>query len=205
MEIPEQRLTGPVDSDFSRLEGTNCYCSEESGCAIRQAISGLPLCAIHRIGTGDYHYISLFWAERIPEPFVLVLFDNHPDDQPDAFGEDILSCGSWVGKVRELPMCVGTIWYDGAGVRHISGNPNATSKAYLSIDLDILSAKYASTDWDQGDLSLDSLSSLILGVMEEYEVAGVDICGGLTPEKGASSADIALNAAAEEALVKLFV
>lgn len=99
-----------IQSDFSTLEGTNCYCSEESAARIRQAISGLPLSAVHMIGTGDYHYISLFWLERIREPFSLVLFDNHPDDQPSAFSPDTLSCGSWVAEARKLPCCIGTYW-----------------------------------------------------------------------------------------------
>ena len=70
-----------VESVFSYLEGTNCYCCDESAAIIREKVSQLPLDAVHLIGTGDYHYVSLFYLERISHPFRLVLFDNHPDDQ----------------------------------------------------------------------------------------------------------------------------
>jgi len=171
---------------------------------IRQAISVLPLHAIHKIGTGDYHYVSLFWLERVYEDFVLYLFDNHPDDQPGAFGEDMLTCGSWVKEVRRLPSCKGIVWCDGNGIEHREGLISEKHKAYLSIDLDILSSKYASTDWDQGDMTLEEIQKRIMNIRRNHEIIGVDLCGGLTPEKGASPADIALNAATEEALINLF-
>lgn len=203
MEDSEQRLE-VIDSDFSGLEGTNCYCSDESMKAIRQAVSGLPLCAIHMIGTGDYHYISLFWLERIRKPFALVLIDNHPDDQPDAFGENLLTCGSWVREARRLPFCVATAWFDGDGNVHTDGDIHAVSEAYLSIDLDVLSSEYAITDWNQGKVSLDQLSYFIRSTKKSHSIIGIDICGGLSPEKGASPADISLNARTEEALINLF-
>ena len=191
-----------TQSDFSHLTGTNCYCSEESAAAIRQAVSELPLNSVHFIGTGDYHYISLFWAERIREPFRLVLFDNHPDDQPSAFGGDTLSCGSWVRDVRALPLCAGVHWIrraaDGGCLELPDGLP-----LYLSIDLDVLSVHYAHTDWDQGDMTLDELCGLIRGLKGRRRIIGADICGGLTMEKGASAEDLALNAGTAEAVMDL--
>ena len=50
-----------VLSDFSGLEGSCCYCSGEAGAEMRKRISALPLEAVHYIGTGDYHYQTLFW------------------------------------------------------------------------------------------------------------------------------------------------
>lgn len=193
-----------VDSDFSALEGTNCYCSEESAAQIRQAISGLPLCAVHKIGTGDYHYITLFWLERIEEPFTLVLFDNHPDDQPTAFSPDTLSCGSWVSESRKLPHCVNSIWINTPentwGREPVAALPGV----YISIDLDVLSREYARTDWDQGTMTLDELIEAIEEIKKSSRIFGVDICGGLTPQKGATDDDLALNARTEEAIIRLF-
>ena len=57
-----------IIADFSAFEGTNCYCSAESAERIRRAVADLPLHAFHVIGTGDYHYQTLFWLERIAEP-----------------------------------------------------------------------------------------------------------------------------------------
>ena len=185
-----------VDSDFSALEGTNCYCSEESAAQIRQAISGLPLCAVHRIGTGDYHYVSLFWLERITEPFTLVLFDNHPDDQEDAFGAGLLSCGGWVKTARErLPMLKEVLW-------------NCTDAGndlpvFLSIDIDVLAAEHARTDWNQGGMSLDELRSAVAGLKASCHIIGTDICGGITAGKGGSEADFLINRNTKLALMEL--
>ena len=241
-----------VDSDFSALEGTNCYCSDESAAQIRQAISGLPLCAVHRIGTGDYHYVSLFWLERVTEPFTLILFDNHPDDQPTAFSPDTLSCGSWVAEARKLPFCQDVIWirqasvsrdffqserplYPGRHVResvaargHVNGGtagaagggmseakirrtclpeirePLWPNKVYLSIDLDVLSEEYARTDWDQGTMTLEELVKAIEEIKASSHILGVDICGGLTPQRGATDDDLALNSRTETSIISVF-
>lgn len=99
-----------IKFDFSYLESTSCYCSEESSILIRKEIENTPLSAVHYIGTGDYHYISLFYLEQISEDFILVLIDNHPDDQTGAFDADLLSCGSWVLKARQLEHCRGDVW-----------------------------------------------------------------------------------------------
>lgn len=196
MEHTEHKL---IDSSFQELEGTNCYCSEESAATIRQAISGLPLNAVHYIGTGDYHYISLFWAERIAEPFILILFDNHPDDQPAAFGGNMLSCGSWVMEVRSLPFCKGTFWIQKESDRAVLDSLPKLP-VYLSVDLDVLSTEFARTDWNQGDMSLSALEKMILKIKNARRIIGSDICGGLTVEKGASAEDRAINAGTTEAL-----
>lgn len=192
-----------VDSDFSALEGTNCYCSDESAAQIRQAISGLPLCAVHRIGTGDYHYVSLFWLERVTEPFTLILFDNHPDDQPTAFSPDTLSCGSWVAEARKLPLCQDVIWIRRTCLPEIR-EPLWPNKVYLSIDLDVLSEEYARTDWDQGTMTLEELVKAIEEIKASSHILGVDICGGLTPQRGATDDDLALNSRTETSIISVF-
>ena len=188
-------------TDFSSLEGTNCYCDPDSAAEIRRRIREVPLHAVHMTGTGDYHYVSLFYLERIAEPFALVLFDNHPDDQQTAFGGDLLSCGGWVGTARSLPLMRADAWFN--GVRTPEPLPDGLP-VYLSVDLDVLSEQYAMTNWDQGPMSLDSLCTQIREILRCHPLLGVDICGGITLEKGASPADLALNARAEETLCKLF-
>lgn len=192
-----------IFADFSALEGTNCYCSEDSARAIRRHIADLPLHAVHDIGTGDYHYISLFWLERIGEPFQLVLFDHHPDDQPGAFDGDLLSCGSWVREARRLPMLRADRWIrDAEDFPALAELPDLP--VYLSIDLDVLSEEYARTDWDQGRMTLEELEGALRGIIASRRIIGVDLCGGNTPEKGASPDDLALNAVTGEALSDLF-
>ena len=194
-----------IKADFSCFEGTNCYCAPESAEQIRRAVSTMPLRAFHDIGTGDYHYMSLFWLERIREPFALVLFDHHPDDQPGAFGADLLSCGGWVAQARKLPMMRTDLWIrDAADFPALAGLPDGLP-VYLSIDLDVLSPEDARTDWDQGVMRLEEeLLPALRMLSATRPVLGVDLCGGLTPEIGASPADEALNARAGEALWEVF-
>lgn len=192
-----------IKADFSCFEGTNCYCATESAEQIRHAVAELPLRAFHEIGTGDYHYVSLFWLERIREPFSLVLIDHHPDDQPGAFGTDLLSCGGWVEQARRLPLLQGDAW-----VRQAADFPALellpAGPVYLSVDLDVLSPDYARTDWDQGAMRLEELLSGLRSLAAARTILGVDLCGGLTPEKGASPVDEALNARTGEALWEVF-
>ncbi len=171
-----------IISDFSSLEGSRRYCSQETETAIRKVVVSKPMHAVHLLGSGDFHYLSLFYLERIEEPFALVLIDNHPDDQPDAFGSGMLSCGSWVLRARELPFMQADIW--------IRRSKDATElpdglPLYLSIDLDVLSAEYAQTNWDQGDMSISELTELLERLCRGRKIIGADICGALygSPEE----------------------
>jgi arginase family enzyme len=52
-------------------------------------------------GSGDFHHLSALWVRRIPDPFVLVSFDNHPDwdVRPPRW-----ACGGWVNRALERPI-----------------------------------------------------------------------------------------------------
>lgn len=179
--------------DLQSLEGTNCYCSPSAAHAIRKAIKGLGPGGLHWIDTGDYHYISLFWMEQIQEPFLLALFDNHPDDQDGAFDSGVLSCGNWVKTAREgLPFLKSSF-------QNISNLPGDLP-VYLSIDLDVLSRQYARTDWNQGEMALSLLLSDIGRIAAGHRIIGADVCGGLTAGKGASSEDRRINTGTRRAL-----
>lgn len=178
--------------DFSSLEGTFCYCSAESARRIREKLSLIPLRSLHLLGSGDYHYVSLFFLERVSAPFELLLFDNHPDDQPAAFGGDLLSCGSWVRNARRLPMLKASFH-----IRHIEDMKQAASgglPVYLSIDLDVLSEKYVRTSWNQGDMSPGELFASLSSVVAERDILGADLCGGLSGTQAGTDADRAKNA-----------
>lgn len=191
-----------VDSDFSCLEGSCCYCSEESAARIRASVAALPLGALHLIGTGDYHYISLFYLERVAVPFYLLLLDNHPDDQPGAFGGELLSCGSWVAEARKLPLLRGS--YHIRQLQELSQLPSDGLPLYISLDLDVLSSDYARTDWDQGTMTLSEMKRAVLQAAAAHPLLGADLCGGLTREKGARDEDIAINEETVEELTVLF-
>jgi arginase family enzyme len=51
-------------------------------------------------GSGDFHHLTALRARRIPEPIVLVSFDNHPDW---AMGPAKWACGGWVNRALEVP------------------------------------------------------------------------------------------------------
>ena len=188
-------------ADFSSIEGSCCYCSEEAGNEIRTLISPLPLKAVHYIGTGDFHYQTLFWLERVTGPFSLLLLDNHPDDQPGAFGEKLLSCGSWVREAKKLPLLQNFTWLRRASDYSASALTDAFP-LYISVDLDVLSPEFARTDWDQGDMSITELNGILSDVAARFSrgdegkgIMGVDICGGISEEKGGREADMELNRA----------
>lgn len=174
--------------DVSNIEGTRCYCSDESAEQIRSLVKAMPLEDIHLLGSGDYHYLTLFWSERIEQDFVLLLIDKHSDRQESAFG-DILSCGSWVNKVLALPHCKSLLWIDGQGETH--GHLEEGLPMYISVDIDALSTDYAHTNWDQGTLSLEFVLKSILKYSEGHNIIGADICGSAAD--GASANSIKLN------------
>jgi len=181
--------------DLGGLEGCCCYCDDSAAELIRASIAGLGPEGIHWIDTGDYHYISLFWMEKIREPFSLVLFDNHPDDMEPAFGAELLSCGGWVGTARRtLPLLEESLW------NRIDSREDLP--VYLSIDIDVLSEEYASTDWSQGEMTLDELTSALEKLLSTRRVIGIDICGGLSTEKGALPKDLEKNRKVRERLLE---
>lgn len=214
-------VAGRSAIDLTSVDGTNCYCSEEASDAIRKALSEVPSEALHWIDTGDYHYASLFFLEKIRMPYTLFLFDHHPDDQDSAFGTDILSCGNWIARARQLPNQTDDflinrfpdeqmlrsqaeiygLWDESIDGCLIGNRP----KAYLSIDKDVMCRDSARTNWDQGDMTLQELKDLIIRISYKYDIIGADICGGLTESKGACAEDLKINCATDAELRELLL
>lgn len=86
--------------DISDIQGTNCYLDSEARLEIERRVKDIPTEAIHFIDSGNYHYMSLLFLERINEPFNLVVFDNHTDYQESAFG-GLTSCGGWIREAND--------------------------------------------------------------------------------------------------------
>ena len=80
--------------------GTNCYCDEEAIAEINKRTENYPTAGIHFIDSGNYHYMTRLWLTRMDQPFCLLVYDNHTDMQPPAFG-GILSCGGWIAAALE--------------------------------------------------------------------------------------------------------
>lgn len=194
--------------DCRHLSGTDCYCDDEGKEALSKIISSCPAGGIHFIDSGNYHYVTKFWTDRIGEPFVLVVFDHHPDMQPSLF-ENILSCGSWVKDVLDTnPNCRRVIVAGASDelihsvpcgyedrVHFYSDNELDSSDSwkrfskdivsepvYISIDKDVLSPQYAVTNWDQGAMSLKELEKLLYIIISHHPVLGIDVCGEFMPD-----------------------
>lgn len=183
-----------VYTDFTRLEGTCCYCDaqEEIG-------RGLPpeLPKLRFIDSGDYHYMSHLLALRETEPFHLVLMDHHPDNQEPAFG-GVLSCGSWVKAMQEenpLLRSVLSVGPEGCLETLPEGwlAQRRRERVYVSLDKDIMAREWARTDWSQGTHTLEQVKTLLTRIMEGAEVAAIDICGEISPSKGGTPEDLRIN------------
>lgn len=184
--------------NFSEVEGTNCYCDNETASIIRKYISSFDVEGVHFIDSGNYHYVSSFWLEKIKKPFILVVMDNHTDMQEPAFG-DILSCGSWIHDVISKNSYLKKVVLIGPPkssytslndkiIPIYEGDKNFKEKLeeiellkkeysiYISIDKDVLSEKYAATSWSQGNMGLDMLEKFISYFYNDKTI-GIDVCG----------------------------
>ena len=189
------------------IEGTSCYCDPESETEIRRRLAPVRTCGIRWIDSGDYHYVTKILAERETKPFTLVLVDNHPDDQEPAFA-GVLSCGSWVREMKEKNPMLESVWTLGPDhrIRNDAGTVDRElegeigdllaalegKRVYLSVDKDVLDRNSARTDWSQGTYPLSVLKGW-MGEILKKDVVATDLCGELTPAKGATPEDLRIN------------
>lgn len=163
--------------DCRDISGTRCYLDDAAYKAVCKKIAAFSaIDEIHFIDSGNYHYLSLLWLEKISCDFNLILFDHHPDNQPPSFG-DIISCGGWVrdALIRQ-PHLKNVFTYGLSDEIAIEDLPHDLP-IYISIDKDILSPDYCISDWDQGDIRLDTLINMLSSLFKNHTVLGVDICG----------------------------
>lgn len=245
--------------DCRGIHGTDCYCDEEGEAALRELIAAFSPYSLHFLDSGNYHYLTKLWTDRIREPFSLVLFDHHTDMQPPMF-EGLLSCGGWVKKMLDtnpflrkvmiagvpeseavkvrservlaiseeewmasglqafepVPafFCSGqSVGTQSVGMQSLSGYGTCDSEdrqspgipIYISVDKDVLSKDFASTNWDQGGLTLELLSGAIAMLLDRFNVIGMDVCG--EPDSSDvlfSDKACMLNSAANERLLALW-
>ena len=182
--------------DFTGLEGSCCYCDAQARKKLVDAFPN-PLPRLRWLDSGDYHYLSHLLALQETKPFHLVLLDNHPDNQDPAF-EGVLSCGSWVKEMQE-----GNPWVRDVVTIGPEGCENEIpqewlekrrgERVYVSLDKDIMDKAYARTDWTQGGHTLEDVKKELGKLAERMEIVAVDICGELTPSKGATPEDLRIN------------
>ncbi len=88
-------LPNAYEQDLTSMESVKSYCDLGSANALRKIWNSFSVNGLHFLGSGNYHYLSLFFLEKINHPFSLLVFDHHTDMQPSIFPE-LLSCGSWI-------------------------------------------------------------------------------------------------------------
>ena len=208
--------TGEIQRNISWVEvqelpGSNCYCDGDAMETLRQKLEEFDADGIHFIDSGNYHYMSRIWLEKLNTPFRLVVFDNHTDMQPPAFG-GLLSCGGWVAaSLEELPLLKEVLLvgpdqeaFDQTEpvlrekVRFLSREKlgemtleekvsffeelTAELPTYLSVDKDVLCPEEASTTWNQGEMTLEELCQFVKILLEKQDILGMDVCGECDPD-----------------------
>ena len=208
--------TGEIQRNISWVEvqelpGSNCYCDGDAMETLRQKLEEFDADGIHFIDSGNYHYMSRIWLEKLNIPFRLVVFDNHTDMQPPAFG-GLLSCGGWVAaSLEELPLLKEVLLvgpdqeaFDQTEpvlrekVRFLSREKlgemtleekvsffeelTAEFPTYLSVDKDVLCPEEVSTTWSQGEMTLEELCQFVKILLEKQDILGMDICGECDPD-----------------------
>ena len=217
-------------TELNHLSGCNCYCDAEASEQIRREIQKYTGNGIHFIDSGNYHYMTRLWLEKLQVPFRLLVFDNHTDMQPPAFG-GLLSCGGWIAaSLEELLLLQEVILIGPDEEAYAQVDPDLQQKVrflsreklsmmaaeekesffknldtdlplYISVDKDILCKEDASTTWSQGDMHLSELMSFLEVILEQQNVVGMDVCGECDPD---SCSEDFLNDHANEAILKLW-
>ena len=210
------------------LSGTNCYLDDDTKVILKERLEDIPYKAMHFLGSGNYHYLSLFFLEKIDRPFSLVMIDHHPDCQMPGFGE-ITSCGGWLLEAIQHIDNLQKVYMIGADeklyndleleselaskivliskqalsmgdgmMRLADALALEDNSVYISFDKDALAEAYAITDWDCGNMSIEDVFEVIK-LLDEKDILGVDICGDSREKE-----DDGTNAAINEKLIQYF-
>ena len=200
-----KRSAGMEELNLSGLEGTCCYCSGDATADIEGKLpEKLPV--LRWLDSGDYHYLSCILASREKEPFHLVLLDNHPDNQDPAF-DGVLSCGGWVKTLKERqPLLKSVLTIGPEGCPQVLEDAwieeRRGERVYVSLDKDVMDRPWARTDWSQGTHTLEEVKEWLGKLLDgRLEIVALDICGELSPGKGATAEDLRIN---RETNIELF-
>lgn len=187
--------------DCSAIAGTNGYCDEDALKLLEEKVQAYGPEGVHFIDSGNYHYISHLWLNKIEKDFILVVFDHHSDMIKPIFG-DILSCGSWIADELENNLFLKKVVIIGISKEQEQIIPKKYKSKikcvcdedllrndfsydywigklpiYISIDKDVLSKEIVNTSWDQGIMKLEQLERILHEILATQQVIGVDICG----------------------------
>ena len=216
--------------EVQELTGSNCYCDEEAAKVLKEKLKKFSSEGMHFIDSGNYHYMSRIWLEKLETPFRLVAFDNHTDMQLPAFG-GLLSCGGWIAaSLEELPLLEEVILIGPDQEAFDQTEPVFRQKVqylsreklrimtpeekraffekmemdcpmYISVDKDVLCKDDASTTWSQGDMTLEELCQFVEILLDKQQILGMDVCGECDPDACDGNA---LNDRANQELLRIW-
>ena len=109
--------------DCTDLTGTNCFCDATSASTKMKRINSYSPEGIHFIDSGNYHYVSKFWIDKIKEPFSLIVFDHHSDMQTARFN-DMISCGCWIKVILDTNPYLRKVYIIGAKEESVNAIPS---------------------------------------------------------------------------------
>ncbi len=211
-ESNDRKILDAERISLSDISGTNCICDEYAQKEITDRLGHSAAAVgdhfLRFFDSGNYHYMSRILIEASVEKgaeFDLVVFDHHTDMKWTSYG-DILSCGSWIlnalGDIKGLDkVCI-----IGADKKLIEETKEehpeyedrvfflddvstvgdiCKNRIYISVDKDVLSEDELHTNWDQGDMSLDTLMSSLGFLKEKFSggIIAVDVCGECAPDE----------------------
>lgn len=189
--------------DFSYLSGINGYCSPEALNVMKKRLWEKDRLFIHFIGSGNYHYMTYLFLQRIRQPFSLVLFDHHTDILPPLCPE-LLSCGGWVKRVLDENKYIKEVLILGARqdlieaiepkyVKRVTAYSEETIErdsdwmalaadsvhypCYCSVDKDVFRESEACTDWDNGSMAGIDFRRVCEKIGSHHSLLGMDVCG----------------------------
>ena len=189
--------------DCTNVNGTNGYCDEFALEILKEKVQAIKAEGIHFIDSGNYHYVSEVWIDKIKEDFNLIVFDHHSDMIKPVFG-DILSCGSWImdvvehnnylkkvliiglsrdqkktilNKYQDKVICICDDELKSNIKEVIYKSISDKYPVYISIDKDVLDKKVVNTSWDQGKMDFKALKDILHMIISKYKIIGIDICG----------------------------
>ena len=175
---------GAVWLELGDIQGTNCYCDEEAEAAIKERISLMEPSGIHFLDSGNYHYVSKIWLDKIEEEFELLVFDHHTDMQMPMFG-NILSCGGWIQAALDTNTRLKRVYLAGPP----SMEAEADRERVVGINEEELKTpgcitrSCAITNWDQGEAQLEDVLTCIKEAASCRSIIGVDVCGENTDDQ----------------------
>jgi arginase family enzyme len=190
-----------VHIDCTDIRATECMLGREANREISRRIEGFGARGIHFIDSGDYHYMTKLWTDKIDRPFTLVLVDHHTDMQP-AQVPGVLTCGDWVNSVIDQNPFLRKVVILGMPAKSLEQIPDRyrdrveylsrqqfhdildgrqalpnDGDIYLSIDKDVLDEHSAVTNWDQGEVTLAELRRFVALLLTNENLIGIDVCG----------------------------